>query len=91
MPKWSTALRTVKNFSTMAKNHKEWMRKPRTSVRFRDRFNGDLDELYLVEFATLYSVDHRIPLYSAYILDDQCLEEKKKKGFKWQIEPQVRK
>ncbi|XP_056620674.1 uncharacterized protein LOC130434499 [Triplophysa dalaica] len=51
--------------------------------QIRDGINAD--------FATLYSVDHRIPLYSAYILDDQSLNKQTNKDqcSVWHIEPQL--
>lgn len=44
---------------------------------------------YNFEFATLYSVDHRIPLYSAYTFDYSCKSDERQTCSKWDIEPQV--
>lgn len=41
-------------------------------------------------YATLYSVPHRIPLYSAYTLDPACSSTPGVTcGNKWHVEPQV--
>ncbi|KAI5106912.1 hypothetical protein C0J45_2550, partial [Silurus meridionalis] len=41
-------------------------------------------------YATLYSVHHKIPLYSAYTLDPKCLTtDQQRSTFPWHIEPQV--
>lgn len=40
------------------------------------------------QYATLYSVSHRIPLYSAYKLDPGCSDTTGRKDI-WHIEPQV--
>uniref|UniRef100_A0A673JPI7 Uncharacterized protein n=1 Tax=Sinocyclocheilus rhinocerous TaxID=307959 RepID=A0A673JPI7_9TELE len=39
-------------------------------------------------YATLYSVHHKIPLYSAYTLDPRCPSDTERKDI-WQLEPQV--
>ncbi|XP_073688422.1 uncharacterized protein [Garra rufa] len=39
-------------------------------------------------YATLYSVYHRIPLYSAYILDPACSRDKIRTDI-WHLEPQI--
>ncbi|XP_052010664.1 uncharacterized protein LOC127663200 [Xyrauchen texanus] len=39
-------------------------------------------------YATLYSVSHRIPLYSAYIFDPKCSDTSGRTD-KWHIEPQI--
>ncbi|XP_058233323.1 endonuclease domain-containing 1 protein-like [Hemibagrus wyckioides] len=40
-------------------------------------------------YATLYSVHHRIPLYSAYMLDHKCTTNQGVTTFPWHIEPQI--
>uniref|UniRef100_A0A673JTD3 Uncharacterized protein n=1 Tax=Sinocyclocheilus rhinocerous TaxID=307959 RepID=A0A673JTD3_9TELE len=39
-------------------------------------------------YATLYSVHHKIPLYSAYTLDPRCPSDTERKDI-WQLEPQI--
>ncbi len=39
-------------------------------------------------YATLYSVYHKIPFYSAYIFDPECFDDSGRPSF-WQLEPQV--
>uniref|UniRef100_A0A671PKD7 Uncharacterized LOC107704184 n=1 Tax=Sinocyclocheilus anshuiensis TaxID=1608454 RepID=A0A671PKD7_9TELE len=41
-----------------------------------------------LHYATLYSVHHKIPLYSAYKLDARCLGDTERKDI-WHLEPQV--
>ncbi|KAA0708282.1 hypothetical protein E1301_Tti005524 [Triplophysa tibetana] len=66
-------------------------KKAKKICQIRDPDYADPNAVYSAEFATLYSVDHRVPLYSAYILDDQCLEKQTKKDqcSVWRIEPQL--
>ncbi|MCI4374918.1 hypothetical protein PGIGA_G00011820 [Pangasianodon gigas] len=40
-------------------------------------------------YATLYSVHHRIPLYSAYTLDPECSNNPGRANSPWHIEPQL--
>ncbi|XDV10977.1 hypothetical protein PO909_000056 [Leuciscus waleckii] len=47
----------------------------------------DDDDAY---YATLYSVHHKIPLYSAYTMDS-CSDTKSKRTDKWHLEPQISK
>lgn len=39
-------------------------------------------------YATLYSTEHRIPLYSAYVFDPKC-ENAGGRSKSWHVEPQV--
>ncbi|XP_059379509.1 endonuclease domain-containing 1 protein-like [Carassius carassius] len=41
-----------------------------------------------IYYATLYSVHHKIPLYSAYTLDPACLIEPERRNI-WHLEPQI--
>ncbi|XP_060756823.1 endonuclease domain-containing 1 protein-like isoform X2 [Neoarius graeffei] len=40
-------------------------------------------------YASLYSTYHKIPVYSAYILDNNCRSQDGRKSSNWFIEPQI--